>query len=219
MKNRRMRPIAEMDSGTWLKTGNKVYLAASLTILTATAILFIFSDLQSLKKSGSFFAFIIDYTPILLWISCLLGMGLLFLTNNKCAECILGPGKRLTSAMEKMGKGDLGWKLTLRRGDEMREVADSVSKASQALAERIGKMQSEIRGIAEVEEYLIDSVSAARSPNPYFMKALRKLKISTTRLKTDINDFHVSITESPQPLSPSSTVISKIHRAQSIGGQ
>jgi len=35
--------------------------------------------------------------------------------------------------MEKMSRGDLGWKITLRRGNELAEIADSVTRASESL--------------------------------------------------------------------------------------
>ena len=219
MKNRRMRPFAVVDSGQWLKTGSIVYISVSILLLIISAVFFLNADTTSPNQSGSFFSFIAAALPIALWSVCLMGPILLFLTMGKCLGCILGPGKRLTSAMEKMSRGDLGWRLTLRRGDEMSEVAESVSRASQSLAERIGKMQSEIKGIKEVEEYLIDSISGSRNSNPYFIKALRKLKISTSRLNADINEFQLSMTESSQAAAMRQTVHSRMQRAQSVGGQ
>ncbi|MCK5126903.1 MAG: hypothetical protein KAR42_11665 [candidate division Zixibacteria bacterium] len=217
MKNRRMRPFANMETGTWLKTGSIVYLSMSLILLVITAVIYLNIDSTSLTSSGSFFTSAITIIPIIMWVGYLAGLIFMVLTMRKCTGCILGPGKRLTSAMDKMSRGDLGWRLTLRRGDEMMEVADSVSKASQSLAGRISKMQSEIKGLTEVEEYLIDSVAGSHHANPYFMKALRKLKISTNRLHADINDFQISLVE--EPISPKTRVNSYPHRMQSVGGQ
>lgn len=218
MNNRRTRPFAEMETKQWLKTASVIYMSLSLIILTFAAVIYIYTDSTSPVQPGSFFSIVSAILPVMLWIGYLAGLGFLFMTMRKCVGCILGPGKRLTSAMEKMSRGDLGWKLTLRRGDEMSEVADSVSKASQALAERIAKMQSEIKGIAEVEEYLIDSIAATRKPNPFLLKALRKLKIGTNRLKSDINDFQVSATETSTPGIPG-RFHTRARRAQSVGGQ
>lgn len=218
MKNRRQRPFAELETRHWLKTGSIVYISLSLVILIFSAIMYLYTDVTRPSQSGSFFAIVSIALPIILWVGYFAGLGFLFTTMRKCLGCILGPGKRLTSAMDKMSRGDLGWKLTLRRGDEMVEVADSVSKASRALADRIGKMQSEVRGILEVEDYLIDSIATTHNSNPFLIKALRKLKITTTRLKTDINDFQISATDDITPQFPG-RIISRTRRAQSVGGQ
>ncbi|MEZ5360059.1 MAG: hypothetical protein R3F48_14680 [Candidatus Zixiibacteriota bacterium] len=218
MKNRRKRPFAEMETRQWLKAGSIVYISLSLVILVFSAILYLYTDNSRPTQPGTFFSIVNSTLPAILWIGYLAGLGFLIMTMRKCVGCILGPGKRLTSAMEKLGRGDVGWKLTLRRGDEMADVAESVSKASRALADRISKMQSEVKGIMEVEDYLIDSIAITHGSNPFLLKALRKLKISTTRLKTDINDFQVSATDEI-PVGFPERHIARARSTQSVGGQ
>lgn len=104
----------------------------------------------------------------------------------------MGPGKRIATALQKMSKGDLGWKITLRRGDGMAEVAASVTHASESLADRINKIAVQVRHLAEIENFLIDTLEMEQIYNPYTVKALRKLKICTNRLNSSINDFHIS---------------------------
>ena len=94
--------------------------------------------------------------------------------------------------MEKMGQGDLGWKIVLRRSDEMADVAQSISSASQSLAERIGRIKTRTRELTEVEDFLLDSIGSERPINNYTMNALRQLKICTSRLSADIDGFQLS---------------------------
>lgn len=218
MKNRRMRPSRVMETATLLRHGSFVYLAVSFLILTVTAIVYLTIDFAGRTHSGSFFDYLRDALPFLIWGLHLVGLGLLFLALRKCRACLLGPGKQLTEAMQKMSKGDLGWKLTLRRNDELADVADSVSNASRSLAERIGKIQSQVKGLAEVEGYLLDSFDTTRDINPYFIKALRKMSICTNRLHADIDEFQISLTvDTFTPDTP--TTLTMPRRAQSLGGQ
>lgn len=198
---RRMWPFNNLESGRALRISTLIYLAVSPVLLCLALIAYFSFDRPTPDIMGSFWAAVHEHAPLFLGLSYLLGMGLIGLLTWKCRYCRSGPGRRITTALEKMGRGDLGWKITLRRGDELADMADSVTRASESLADRINKLQLQARQLTEIENYLIDSVDTDRISNPYTLKALRKLKICTSRLNANIDDFHVSTVSSITPVS------------------
>ncbi|MEE9441635.1 MAG: hypothetical protein V3V99_03105 [candidate division Zixibacteria bacterium] len=219
MNNRRMRSKIIFNIGKWLKPISLTYLVIALMFIFITPFLYLNRNIVSLNKSGSFFDLAAGIFPVIAGIIVLVGSILLILTIRKCTHCIMGPGKRLSTAIDKMSKGDFGWKLTLRRGDELAEVADSITQASQSLAGRIGKLQSEMKGLTEIEDYLLDSIGSTQDINPYFIKALRRLKICTNRLNADLNEFHISMNDAFPDKESRRITINQSQRAQSVGGQ
>jgi methyl-accepting chemotaxis protein len=186
-----MWPFKNLESGRALKVTATAYLTTSTALLCFTTILY-FSIDTSTAGPSSFFATMLTHAPLFLGAAQLIGLGIIILLAWKCNRCRSGQGKRISTALNKMSKGDLGWKITLRRGDELADMAESVSRASQSLADRIGKLQIQTRQLTEIENYLIDSMDTERNVNPYTLKALRKLKICTSRLNSNMEDFQVS---------------------------
>lgn len=191
MTNRRMRLTLRQISGPALKVAIVAYLAASPALIILVSIVYFGTPTDS-PAPTSVFAFTLAHAPVILGATQLLGIALIIILTRKCRDCRVGQGQRITSALDKMGKGDLGWKVTLRRGDELAEVAESVTRASESLADRIGKLQLQTRQLTEVESFLLDSLDADRAYNPYTIKALRKLKICTSRLHSGMEDFQIS---------------------------
>lgn len=191
MMQRRTWPIKSLESGRTLKVAATAYLAVSAALLCFTLFLYFFIEI-SYPGPSSIFAAALKHAPLFLSLSQLFGLGIIVLLAWKCKRCRLGQGKRIATALSKMSKGDLGWKITLRRGDELADMAESVSRASQSLADRIGKLQIQTRQLTEIENYLIDSMDTERNINPYTLKALRKLKICTSRLNSNMEEFQVS---------------------------
>ncbi len=187
MNKRRKWVIRRLKSGPAIKIAVIVYISLASVLVVVTLALFFTAD-----PSSSFAKLILSSLPPALSALLVIGVGLIGLLMRKCHHCQLGPGKRITTALEKMSKGDLGWKITLRRSDGLSEVAASITKASESLADRIGRLQIQARQLIEVENFLIDSMETERIYNPYTLKALRKLKICTSRLSANIEDFQVS---------------------------
>lgn len=197
MKNRRTRLIDSIEMGPPLRATAAAYLIASTICLAAATFIFFLQDSFVRAGSSSLFLLLTAACCALLWLLTLGGAVLVVMLLRRCHICRSGPGRRISTAMEKMSKGDLGWKITLRRSDELADVADSVSRASQLLADRIAKLQAQTRELSEVGDYLDDSLESNRAANPNMLKALRKLKICTNRLQSDIDDFHVSAMSIP----------------------
>jgi methyl-accepting chemotaxis protein len=187
-----MRPFAYLESGPAVRAAAIAYVFISLALLSFASFTFFSIDKQIISGWDSTSVQIMAYAIPALWIFHLVGMGFVYLLVRKCRHCRMGPATRINAAIEKMSKGDLGWKITLRRGDELAEVADSISTASSALAERVGKIQGQTRELVEIEEYMLDSLVGEQHFNPNFLRALRKLKICTNRLSTNIEEFQLS---------------------------
>jgi methyl-accepting chemotaxis protein len=130
---------------------------------------------------------------MIIWALNSLCTALLIVLRRKCQSCQQQAGKQIVTALDKMSKGDLDWKLTLHRNTELAEVADSVNKAQELLTQRISSLQLKTREISEVEDFLFDSIQCDKSFRPHTLKALRKLKICLSRLKLDVDDFELSL--------------------------
>ncbi len=192
MKTCRTRVIDRIESGPLLQIAGAAYLTACAVSLLASSLLYLLRNSTALAGLPTPSLLLSAASSALLWLLTLCGAVLVTLLMRRCHTCRSGPAKRITTAMEKMSKGDLGWKITLRRSDELVDVADSVSRASQSLADRMAKLQAQARELSDIEDYLHDSVESDRGSTPHTIKALRKLKICTNRLRSDIDDFHVS---------------------------
>jgi methyl-accepting chemotaxis protein len=196
MRNGRLTLSDNLESGQYTKIGAFIYLP--LALLTTLVSGWLWSQPDGAIETGadSIAQLITVNLPLILAGMNIFGVGFMILLLRKCRCCRSGPARRITAAMEKMSKGDLGWKITLRKGDELASVADSVTNASRSLADRIGKLQSNTRELSALEEFLQDSIESDHTFNPHTLKALRKLKICTTRLKTEVEDFQVSVAQS-----------------------
>jgi methyl-accepting chemotaxis protein len=192
MKGRRVRLGHRLQAGTAITVAGVCYLAAGIALLVLFAVSWIFAAVSPSGQVAPFFNFFRSHAVIPFAAVTVIGLIAVAVLLFKCRQCRIGPVKRISSAMEKMSQGDLGWKITLRRGDELAEIADSVTRASCSLADRIGKLQTHTRELTEVENYLIDTVETDRVANPHLMKALRRMKICTHRLHCDIEDFQLS---------------------------
>jgi len=192
MTKRRQRFIQSMASDRAIRIFAGIHIALSLILMGMTYISFAIIHSNAAIAPHSFFAAAWEFAPLALALMLIPAAGFIFLFIWKCRNCRMGPGKRIATALQKMSRGDLGWKITLRRGDGMAEVAASVTHASESLADRINKLSIQVRQLTEIENFLIDSLETEQIYNPYTMKALRKLKICTNRLNAGINDFHIS---------------------------
>lgn len=192
MKHRQLRHAENLGSGRTFRIIAVTYLAVSSLVLLMILAIFIGIFRLTEDDTGQSAVRMPAWAIPATWVTQLVGVVVVSALLRQCAGCRQGPAKRITTAMEKMGKGDLGWKITLRRGDELAEIADSVTRASESLAERIGRLQTQTRQLTEVENYLIDSIEADRVGNPNTLKTLRRLKICTHRLCSDMEDFQVS---------------------------
>ncbi len=145
---------------------------------------------------------------------CLLNLtaaGTAFLLWRKFKKHQSGAGNQITAALDKIRQGDLGWKITLPGGSELARVADSVSLASESLADRVSTLKVKTRELAEVEDFLVDSLTCDGARKPYTLKALRKLRICISRLRSDMEEFQTLSSadtfpktekDPPNPVSP-----------------
>jgi len=187
---RRMRALKNLEAPGKIRIIALIFQIVSLTLILITAAAFWL--VAESQIPDTFWSRLLDYAPLYLGIMLLGSLALIAVLAWKCRQCRSRAGGRIVTALTKMSQGDLGWKLTLHRGEELAGVADSASKASACLADRINKLRLQTRQLTEVENYLIDSLEAEQITNPYTLKALRKLKICTSRLSSRMEEFHIS---------------------------
>ncbi|MDD4052562.1 MAG: hypothetical protein PHR28_11780 [candidate division Zixibacteria bacterium] len=196
MKNRRLKLPDSLESGPHIRIGALIYLPIALITAFASSWLWFQTDGAIDADPDTLADIIVVNSPLMLAVMNLFGLGIMVLLLRKCRYCQSGPARRIAAAMEKLSKGDVGWKITLRKGDELAPVADSVSNASRSLADRIVRLQSDTRELSDLEEYVQDSIESDDGCNRQTLKALRRLRICTTRLKTEVEDFQVSLAQS-----------------------
>ncbi len=195
--NRRLRWAGFQLLGTTLRVCVTIYSLISLSLLGTVVGLWLTFEPSLLLNSDSAIHSVFYSTSLAMVITHIIGICLLLYAVGKCHNCISGPVRRVIDAMGKMSRGDLGWKITLRKNDELSEMAASITNASCSLAERIGRLQTQARELNEVEDYIIDAVSVDRTDNRHLIKGLRKLKITTSRLNSDIDSFQISAVNFP----------------------
>ncbi|MCP4569503.1 MAG: hypothetical protein GY841_18155 [FCB group bacterium] len=199
MRNHRPQSLPRLDMSHAVKLGAVLYLSINLVVILAAIITYSYIQINPPTGSGSVLKSSVDFMPVVIWMGNIIGMGLIYLLIRHCRQCRSGQGRRISTALDKLSHGDLGWKITLRRGDELAEVADSVTLASKSLGERVAGLQAKAKELAGVEEYLLDSIDTGGGIDPYTLKALRKMKICTSRLLADMEEFQVSSLSSRPP--------------------
>lgn len=189
-----------MDWRLWPKTGLNAtpkvkafiigYLLCGMILLTFSV--FAFLKVTLYTPDMPVWSYLAAALPLCMGIQMAIGVGLLFLFIRKCHHCRSVLGQEISAALKKMSRGDLGWKVTLHRDAELSDVAQSATQASESLADMISKLQIQSQRLTEIEDYLVDSLEVSTIKNPYTLKALRKLKICTSRLNSNLQDFRVS---------------------------
>lgn len=188
-----MRTITSLDVNRLFKTGIYIVVSINITILIAFGIIhFTLFDPVTVDNHKLEYA-AAQILPFIIMGFNFMCTFLLLIFWRKNRHSRNRAGQEIISALDKMSKGDLGWKITLRRGAELANVADSVTKTRELLAERIIGLRMKAEEISEVQDFLYDSINCSCSFKPHTIKALRKLSICLSRLKADVDDFEISI--------------------------
>ena len=128
-------------------------------VIISTALLFFFSQ-GTLTSSFSHSRLVIRNTgaailPAVIYTN-LIVLGLIsiaaMLVTLLVSHKIAGPLFRLEKELQDIGAGNLRTKMSLRKKDQMEEVADGLNRMVQSLHERVVKIRD---GIAEVKETAI----------------------------------------------------------------
>ena len=194
MRFGRLHGILNLASHHFIKSGLLIFIYLNS--------LFSFATIALISAQINLSHFI----PVTLWIFNVIGIFLLIVLRQKCHSCQQQAGKQIITALDKMSKGDLDWKLTLHRGTELSEVVSSVNKAQELLTRRISNLQMKTKEIAAVEDFLFDSIQCDGNFRPHTVKALRKLKICLNRLKSDVADFELSLDPGKEEISEKATL-------------
>ena len=70
---------------------------------------------------------------VTLLVELLLAIPLIFMLGIRQSHRIVGPMKRITLALEAIGRGDFSQRITLRQGDALEELAEAINKMAEAL--------------------------------------------------------------------------------------
>jgi len=180
----------------FVRAGTYVYAGGSLIIVLYILFNYVASTLTQSAPTAAQAVFLSQKCIWIMtgWIA--LSLPLTALMVRKCHFCRSQGADKINAVLKEMELGHLGWKLTLSRGQELEELAQSVSSVNTKFAERLEKIHDRSQDLFEIEDYLVDAIKSDGRMRPATMKALRKLKIYTSRLKADIEDFDITHSES-----------------------
>ncbi len=197
MKKWIVQRTARLFTPARLKTAAWIYVAISLGLLITAAVFRLGVHPPMSPSPPHIIGTISAILSPVLWIVHLLGAGFVLLLLLRCTDCMSQQGHHIAGVIDRIGKGDLGAKITLHRGAEWTEVADSVLRANDSLRDRIGQLQSQTRELSAAEEFLIDAIELSGPVSRPTLKALRKLKIGLNRLQSSVDDFEIGATPMP----------------------
>lgn len=124
--------------------------------------------------------------PALLVAILILGFLSIFITHK-----IVGPIYRLKIALREMTEGNLGVRVTLRKGDDLQELADHVNKLSVMVSTSIIALKHHYDTLAgHIDE--LERQIEAKSINPEAGRALiRQMDDSRRNIETTLERFRI----------------------------
>ena len=161
----------------------KMWSILLLSLLVVGIVFYFYSDINVGKsyrqfhvKAKTFMDFLVPVLVCGLFASLILGVvaSLLF------PHAIAGALHRIEKELPDIGKGDLRKEIEIRKGDELKDLADSINLMIAGLRDRIktiSDISGQIGGLAEE--------AAAEGPD----ETLEKIKIANANLQEAINKF------------------------------
>lgn len=161
----------------------KIWSIIFLTLLLTSIIFYFYSDINVGKsyrlfhvKANNFLDFLF---PVLLagfFSSIVLG----FLAAAFFPYAIAGPLYRIEKELVDIGNGNLKKKIKLRKGDELKDLADSINIMIEGLRDKIKKM-------GDISGHIDELVEQAPSENVDAI--LKKIKAENASLQEAVNIF------------------------------
>jgi methyl-accepting chemotaxis protein len=99
------------------------------------------------------------------------------------------PGEEIKRGLKMMGEGNLSQLVRLNRTDMMAEIAESMNRANQELSGRLRSVIRNLARLAQVEEELSSQLKERRVNDQYTRNLVYMMKISTSRIKNDLESF------------------------------
>jgi len=101
----------------------------------------------------------------------------------------LRPGDDLKRSIKMLGEGRLDEPLNLDREELFVDIAESVNMAGEQLSDKLQSIVRNTNRLSQVEEELSSLFRPRNAADKYTRDLVCRLKICTSRLKNDLNDF------------------------------
>ncbi|SYZ74218.1 hypothetical protein TRIP_C60488 [Candidatus Zixiibacteriota bacterium] len=99
------------------------------------------------------------------------------------------PGEKIKQSLKMMGEGKLCRTVRLDSANMMAEIAESMNRANQELSGRLKVVMRNLDRLAEVEDELSVQLKGHSPNDPHTKNLIYMMKISTSRLKNDLESF------------------------------
>lgn len=113
--------------------------------------------------------------------------GVLFFVSHRIA----GPLHKTEESLMKMGRGDLGFDINLRRGDEAKKLADSFNSASRGLSGLVGGLKEEHSRMYSAVRRLEALAGDTSGLSEDLKKAVKDLSASAAALGKKLDKFKI----------------------------
>ena len=149
----------------------------------------------ALTLSGGIFLLVsaLNLQPLLsLAIALLAGFGIMIYPVVYFTREYMRPRDIIRKRIENLGEGRLDEPLIIDRQEMFVDIAESVNIASEKLSDRLQSIIKNTNRLSQVEEELSSLFRPRNSADEYTKDLVCRLKICTSRLKNDLNDFCLS---------------------------
>lgn len=174
----------------------RFFLAILLGALIFTLILGVFSS-HTLTVTYEDSYLRLDRTPKALFIQILRAHGVYILilgvvisiVSVFLSHRIAGPLYRLEKSVEEISKGNLSFRITLRRKDEVKELADSINGMIDTLSGRIQDIRLHTDAVRKALAGLSEDLAAEGAASERIRERLAKASDSVENLKRTLSFF------------------------------
>ena len=155
-----------------------------LASLLVTGIIFYFYSDINIGKSYRLFHVkaenFMDFLAPVLVCGFLVSLILGFVASLLFPHAIAGPLYRIERELAEIGKGDLCKDITLRKGDEVKDLADSINAMT-------GELRDKIKTISDISGQIGKLAEKATDEGPD--GTIKKIKLANANLQEAINKF------------------------------
>ncbi len=108
------------------------------------------------------------------------------------------PGNAIRNSLKLMGEGNLCQLVRLDKRNMLADIADSINQTNQELSGKLRSVVKNLDRLTKVEEELSEQLQDNDRQDQYTKKLVCLMKISTSRIKNDLETFSLEEEEAIQ---------------------
>lgn len=148
----------------------------------------------SILSGGIFFALnkVISAQWVTISIAYLIGLSFILVAKLIIVSKYKKRQKRITLCIRKLGEGQVNPTPPIAGENIFPDIAQSVNHANSALSSRLKSIANNTRRLSYLEEELSYRFRPSRTADKNLANLIYQLKICTSRLRNDLNEFSVA---------------------------